>query len=75
MEIKLSRHGRRRAKLYGISPSTISEVLTRTTLSQGSQEIVVDVAGLAYPLKIVVSTEGDIATVVTAYPVKRGGRK
>jgi len=41
----------------------------------GSQQIVVDVAGLAYPLKIVVSTKGNIATVVTAYPVKRGGRK
>ena len=75
MEIKLSRHARRRAKLYGISPSTISEVLTGTTLSQGGQEIVDDVEGLAYPLKIVVSIEGDVATVVTAYPVKRGGRK
>jgi hypothetical protein len=75
VEIKLSRHVRRRAKLYGISPSTISKVLTGTTLSQGGQEIVADVEGLAYPLKIVVSTEGDVATVVTAYPVKRGGRK
>ena len=75
MEIKLSRHARRRAKLYGISPSTISEVLTRTNLSQGNQEIVVEVAGFVYPLKIVVSAEGDIATIVTAYPLKRGGRK
>ena len=41
----------------------------------GSQQIVVDVAGLAYPLKIVVFTEEDIATVVTAYPLKRGDRR
>jgi hypothetical protein len=75
VEIKLSRHARRRAKLYGISRSTISEVLTGTNLSQGSLEIVVDVASLAYPLKIVVFTKGDIATVVTAYPLKRGDRK
>jgi len=75
VEIKLSRHARRRAKLYGISPSTISEALARANLSQGSQEIVVDVAGLTYPLKIVVFTEEDIATVVTAYPLKRGDRK
>ena len=75
MEIKLSRHARRRAKLYGISPSTISEALARANLSQGSQEIVVDVAGLTYPLKIVVFTEEDIATVVTAYPLKRGDRR
>jgi hypothetical protein len=75
VEIKLSRHARRRAKLYGISPSTISEALARTNLSQGSQEIVVDVADLAYPLKIVVLTEEDIATIVTAYPLKRGDRK
>jgi hypothetical protein len=75
VEIKLSRHARRRAKLYGISPSTISEALARANLSQGSQEIVVDVAGLTYPLKIVVFTEEDIATVVTAYPLKRGDRR
>jgi hypothetical protein len=75
VEIKLSRHARRRAKLYGISRSTISEALAGTNLSHGIQEIVVDVAGLAYPLKIVVSTKGNIATVVTAYPLKRGDRK
>lgn len=75
MEIKLSRHARRRARLYGISPSTISGVLTGRNLSRGNQEIVVDVPGLAYPLKIVVFVEGEMITVVTAYPVKRGGTK
>ena len=51
VEIKVSRHARQRAKLYGISRPTISEVLTRTNLSQGSLKIVVGVANLAYPLK------------------------
>ena len=75
MEIKLSRHARRRARLYGISPSIISDVLAGRDLSQGNQQIVVDVAGVAYPLKIVIFRKGDIATVVTAYPLKRGVRQ
>jgi hypothetical protein len=50
----------------------ISEVLTGRKITQGSQEVVADVVGLAYPLKIVVFRKGDTATVVTAYPLKRG---
>ena len=72
MQIRLSRHARRRIRLYGISPSVISEVLTGRKITQGSQEVVADVVGLAYPLKIVVFRKGDTATVVTAYPLKRG---
>jgi len=75
VKIKLSRHARRRVRLYGISPSTISGVLTGRNLSQGNHEIVVNVSGLAYPLKVVVFVEGEMITVVTAYPLKRGGRK
>jgi hypothetical protein len=75
VEIRLSRHARRRAKLYGISSSTISDVIGSRSLSQGNHEIVTNSGGLAYPLKVVVLVEGDVATVITAYPLKRGGGK
>ena len=39
---------------------------------QGILEFIEDVEGLKYPLKIVVSVEDDIITVVTSYPLKRG---
>ena len=44
-------------------------------LIQGNQEIVEDVQGFKYPLKIVVSVEGDLVTVITNYPLKRGRKK
>jgi hypothetical protein len=31
-----------------------------------------NIAGFKYPLKIVVSVEGDIITVITNYPLKKG---
>jgi len=34
-----------------------------------------NVEGFKYPLKIVVSTEGDILTVVTNYPLKKGRKR
>ena len=75
MEIKFSRHAKRRAKLYGISESTIKDILTGMNWHQGIHEIMKDVAGFMYPLKIVVSVEKDIITVITNYPVKKGREK
>jgi hypothetical protein len=75
MKIILSRHANRRAKLYKIPESVISDMLTTLNLDPGEHEIIRDVAGFQYPLKIVVCVEGDIATVVTNYPLKKGGKK
>ena len=44
-------------------------------LQQVEHEIIKDVAGFKYPLKIVVSVEGDIATVIKNYPLKKGRKK
>ncbi len=46
-----------------------------TNLRQGEQEIIRDVVGFQYPLKIVVSIEKDAATVITNYPLKKGRKK
>ena len=75
MQIKFSRHAKRRARLYKISESVIFNTLKNLKLSQGKQEIIKEVDGLKYPLKIVVSVENDIITVITNYPLKKGRKK
>jgi hypothetical protein len=72
VEIKFSRHAKRRAKLYKIPESTIIKVLEGKELNQGNQEIIENVEGLKYPLKIIVAVENDIITIVTNYPLKKG---
>jgi hypothetical protein len=75
MNIKFSRHAKRRAKLYGIAESTVTDILASMNLHQGEHEIIKDVADIVYPLKIVVSVEKDTITVITNYPLKKGRRK
>jgi len=73
MKIKFSRHAKRRAKLYNISESVILKVLENKDLShQGMTEIVENVEGFKYPLKIVAAVEDDVITIVTNYPLKKG---
>jgi hypothetical protein len=74
MEIKLSRHAERRARLYGISESTVSAILTKMNLSQGEHEIIKDI-GQKYTLKIVLSVKKDTLSVITNYPLKKGRKK
>ncbi|MBN1639503.1 MAG: DUF4258 domain-containing protein [Ignavibacteriales bacterium] len=74
MVIKFSRHAKRRAKLYNISEDIVINILENLELSEGEHEIIRDVSGFKYPLKIVVTVENDIATVVTNYPLKKGRR-
>ena len=69
--IKFSRHAKRRAKLYRISEETVKQAIEQTDLAKGKQEIVKEVPGLTYPLKIVISLDGKVATVVTTYPLKK----
>ena len=75
MIMKFSRHAKRRAKLYNISESTIKEILKDLDLGEGEHEVIKDVQGFNYPIKIVVSVEGNILTVITNYPLKKGRRQ
>ncbi len=72
MEIKFSRHARRRAALYKIPESTVLALLGGRLLPPGVHEIVAKVEGFRYPLKVVVAVEGDTMTVITNYPLKKG---
>ena len=75
MKIKLSRHAKRRAKLYKISETTLLEILKNITLPEGKHDIIRDVKGYRFPLKIVVDIENEIMTVITNYPLKKGRKK
>jgi hypothetical protein len=72
MEIIFSRHAKRRAKLYGIPESTILRILEGKAFNQGSQEVIENVEGFKYPLKIVIAVENGIITIETNYPLKKG---
>jgi hypothetical protein len=75
VEIRFSRHAKRRAKLYNIPESAVSGMLTGIYLHQGEHEIVRNLMGFHYPVKIVVSVQGDTVTVITNYPLKKGRKK
>jgi hypothetical protein len=40
MEIKFSRHAKKRAKLYDISKKTVMDILSNMNLHQGKHEII-----------------------------------
>ncbi len=72
MKVTFSRHAKRRAKLYGIQESVIGEILSELRFDDGEYELIRDVAGFKYPIKIVVSVRRSILTVITSYPLKKG---
>jgi hypothetical protein len=69
--IQFSRHAKRRAKLYRIQESIVEQAITEVALTNGEHEIIRDLPGFKYPLKIVVSVQDEVVTVITNYPLKR----
>lgn len=72
MNIKFSRHAKRRLKLYKISEEVIVKILEKRKMEEGYYEIVEKVELFKYSLKIVVFVTNDLITVVTNYPLKKG---
>jgi len=75
MIVKFSRHAKRRAKLYNISNSVVENILRNVNLENGEHEIIREVSGFKYPIKIVVAVEKNTITVITNYPLKKGIKK
>ena len=72
MEIRFSRHARRRIRLYDIPESVIVNTLKETEFpSSGKQELIKDISGFEFPIKIVFDVQAEVITVITAYPLKR----
>jgi hypothetical protein len=72
MKIEFSRHARRRASLYNIHEAVVLKILEGKTFHQGNHEVIEHVEGFKHPLKIVVAVGGDIITVLTNYPLRKG---
>ena len=72
MVVYFSRHAKRRAKLYDISESEIEKFVTNLDLKEGEHELIADFPGFKYPIKIIISVENNIVTVITNYPLKKG---
>lgn len=72
MEIKFSRHARRRMQLYKILQedviNTIKAFMANNRSVSGKKEIV----NKELSLKIVFSVERDKIVIITAYPLKKG---
>jgi len=71
-EIKFSRHAIRRIRLYQIAESVVIDILRKEDASPGRKEIIEHVTGFDLPIKVVFNCHGDVVTVITAYPLKRG---
>jgi len=75
MIIRFSRHAKRRAQLYKIPESVVETILAGLHLNDGEHEIIKNVSGFKYPIKIVVAVERGIVTVITNYPLKKGRKQ
>lgn len=71
MDIIISRHAKRRMKLYGIDDSIIIDIVRNLKLMPGKQVVIQDVTGIEYPLKMVLDMEPSQVVIITAYPLKR----
>jgi len=73
--IKFSRHAKRRGKLYQIPEVTIREILQALSLEDGEHEIIQNISGFKFPIKVVAVVKKGIVTVITNYPLKKGREK
>jgi hypothetical protein len=81
MEIKISRHARRRMALYHVNESDVVDTISREIsggISEGQRRTVVnrDLASkYGFPLKIIFVQKERNVIVVSAYPVKKERRQ
>jgi hypothetical protein len=61
--------------MYKISEETVRDIIRELNPNQGHCEMVKDVIGFKFPIKIVFVVEGSADTVITNYPLKKGRKK
>ena len=69
MKIKISRHAKRRLKLYELDDSEVIRIIksnAESTKITGERQVIIKGR-----LKIVFIKEDDIITLITAYPLKK----
>lgn len=78
MEIKFSRHAKRRMQLYKIDEDDVRRTIESAKMSKGlrtgkHEEVNHDLKDkYGYPLKVVFLVENERVMVLTAYPLRRG---
>lgn len=72
MDIKISRHAKRRIKLYNIPEEKIIQIISAAQPCRGKQMIVKKIIGYSYPVKIIFELSDNQLIVITCYPLKRG---
>ncbi len=75
MQIRFSRHAKRRIKSYNIFQSIVQKILKGKELIEGNQVIVENVKGLKYPLKIIIAVGHEIVTGYNNVSFKKGDKK
>ncbi len=77
MEIKFSRHAKRRMQRYKVEEDdvimTLKSYVADKQLISGKQEVInKKMSGkYGYPLKVIFSKENDKIVVITAYPLRK----
>ena len=74
LNIKFSRHAKRRMKLYKLKHEDIKQVIHNGEQILKSKKIVylLNLPKFKYPIKVVAENEEDYLYIITAYPLKRG---
>lgn len=75
MDVKLSRHAKRRAKLYKISEKTIIEALQNQEVPEGKNTLICKLNDVEFPVKIIYLMKNEMVTIITNYPLKKGAQK
>ena len=71
MNVKFSRHAKRRAKLYKLSLPYIEKLLSNRIWKEGRNELIVNLPEVELPVEIVFDVETNQILVITNYPWKR----
>lgn len=72
VEVKLSRHAKRRIKLYNIPEDKVIRIISEAQIGRGKQSLVKEVEGYSYPLKIIFEVSDNQIVMISCYPLKRG---
>ena len=71
MEIRFSRHAKRREKLYKIPEQSITDLLKGLILPEGKHQLIRNLADFILPIKIVITIKSNVVTIVACYPLKK----
>ncbi len=70
MEVRLSRHARRRARLYGYNEEDVAEVIATGSLPGDADKLMSETRLRGRTVRVVWKQKDDHIVIVTVYPLK-----